>query len=68
MEVCVYHTLDAIQEINRKMPEVTLRDLFAMNVLQAILPTPYGQSAENKNVAASAYAIADAMLEARRKK
>ena len=68
MEVCVYNALDSINEINRKMPEVTLRDLFAMSALQGILPTPYGQGAENENVAASAYAIADAMLQARKKK
>ena len=68
MEVCVYHALDSINEINRKMPEVTLRDLFAMSALQGILPTPYGQSANNENVAASAYAIADEMIKARKRK
>ena len=68
MEVCVYHALDSINEINRKIPEVTLRDLFAMSALQGILPTSYGQNANNENVAASAYALADEMIKARKRK
>ena len=54
------------ESIEYKMPE--LRDLFAMSALQGILGTPYGQTAPNENVAASAYAIADEMLKARKRK
>lgn len=69
MEVCVYRALDSINEINRKMPEVTLRDLFAMSALQALIPTPWGQSSETSFEAISdtAYSIADKMIEARKK-
>ena len=67
-ERIVYQTLEIIQDTCHQVSKIELRDLFAMSALQGILPTPYGQSAENANVAASAYALADAMLEARKKK
>lgn len=54
----------AIQNINRKLPEVTLRDLFAMNSLNALLQKPI-ESFEV--VSEQSYRIADAMLEARKK-
>ncbi len=68
MEMVMFETWvrPAIENIEYKLPE--LRDLFAMSALQGILPTPYGQAASNENVASSAYAVADAMLEARKKK
>lgn len=67
-EACVYRTLDSINEINRKMPEVTRRDLFAMSVINTILQSALGQETSNEDVAASAYSIADAMEQARKKK
>lgn len=57
-------TMQAIQQLNRKIPEVTLRDLFAMSSLNALLQKPI-ESFET--VAEQSYRIADAMLEARKK-
>ena len=65
MEVCVYHTLDSINEINRKMPEVTLRDLFAMNALNGILSQGDYHGSE-RQYAEQAYNFADAMIAARK--
>jgi hypothetical protein len=56
--------MNAIQNINRKIPEVTLRDLFAMSSLNALLQKPI-ESFEV--VTEQSYRIADAMLEARKK-
>ena len=69
MEVCVYHALDSINEINRKMPDVNLRDLFAMNALQGMLSTSYyGDPAKHQDITELAYAIADEMIKARKRK
>lgn len=65
MEVCVYHTLDSINEINRKMPEVTLRDLFAMNALNGMLAQGDFHGSEQQ-YAKQAYNFADAMIAARK--
>jgi len=65
MEVCVYHTLDSINEMNRKMPEVTLRDLFAMNALNAII-AQCDFSESQRQYAEQAYNFADAMIAARK--
>jgi len=67
-ERIVYQTLEMVQDACHSVSKIELRDLFAMSALQGILPTLYGQNAENANVASSAYALADAMLEARRRK
>ena len=67
MEVCVYHALDSINEINRKMPEVTLRDLFAMNALNGILAQGDFHGSEQQ-FAEEAYCFADAMMKARKQK
>ena len=81
MEACVYHALDSINEINRKMPEVTLRDLFAMNAMNGIMNDNMRTSVddilrkddENQNfwterIAEASYKLADAMIQARKKK
>ena len=67
MEVCVYHALDSINEINRKMPEVTLRDLFAMSALNGMLSNTdsFGLYEQQSDIA---YMYADAMLKARKQK
>jgi hypothetical protein len=55
----------AIQNINRKIPEVTLRDLFAMSSINELIHD-VGIHKENvQKYANRAYLIADAMLEAR---
>jgi len=66
MEVCVYHALDSINEINRKLPEITLRDIFAMSALNGILSDCDGYSQQHQ--AEIAYQFADAMLKARKNK
>lgn len=63
-------TMIAIQQLNRKVPEVTLRDLFAMSSINGLGLT-YDVGIDEENVqryANKAYLIADAMLEARQKK
>jgi len=62
-------TMDAIQSINQKIPELTLRDLFAMNVMSGICVAASDDSVNNWNfdgLAALSYKAADAMLVARR--
>ena len=58
------NTMKAIQNINRKLPDIELRDLFAMSTLNALLQKPI-ESFEI--VTEQSYRIADAMLEARKK-
>lgn len=64
MEVCVYHALDSINEMNRKMPEVTLRDMFAIAALKGIVSA--NQMPRPEYHAELAYEYADAMLKARK--
>lgn len=59
-------TMQAIQQLNRKVPEVTLRDLFAMSYLNGIL-TNRAMHYDYDQEAVFAYRVADAMLEARKK-
>lgn len=81
MEVCVYHALDSINEINRKMPDVTLRDLFAMNAMNGILNDHMRTAVDDilrndekdkdfwtERIAAASYKMADAMIKARKNK
>ena len=81
MEACVYHALDSINEINRKMPEITLRDMFAMNAMNGILNDNMRTAVDDilrndekdkdfwtERIAAASYKMADAMLQARKKK
>lgn len=81
MEVCVYHALDSINEINRKMPEITLRDLFAMNAMNGIMNDNMRTSVDDilrndekdkdfwtERIAEASYKLADAMIKARKKK
>lgn len=81
MEACVYHALDSINEINRKMPEITLRDMFAMNAMNGILNDHMRTAVDDilrndekdkdfwtERIAAASYKMADAMMQARKKK
>ena len=36
-EACVYRTLDAVQNACKKIPNVELRDLFALNAMNSII-------------------------------
>ena len=60
-------TMIAIQQLNRKVPEVTLRDLFAMSIIQTQVKDCLYDDNEIKAMAEQTYRIADAMLEARKK-
>lgn len=69
-------TMEAVQDMNRKLPQVELRDLFAMNTLAAFGGGSWNGSylnILNKNVnghiemaAKVAYKVADAMMKARK--
>lgn len=60
-------TMESIQSISRKMPELKLRDLFAMNALNGIIINAHAPGKES-DLARWAYEYADAMLEARKEK
>lgn len=81
MEVCVYNALSSINEINSKIPEVTLRDLFAMNAMNGILNDHMRTAVDDilrndekdkdfwtERIAAASYKMADAMIKARKNK
>lgn len=59
------NTMKAIQNINRKLPDVELRDLFAMSVMTGL--ASYSTDRPLDMIAELAYKQADAMLEARKK-
>jgi hypothetical protein len=68
-------TMEAIQSINHKIPELTLRDLFAMHIITGTFSNlKLSGFAEDfsrsfaENFARNAYIYADAMLEARKEK
>lgn len=68
MTVMEISAMNAIQNINRKLPDVTLRDLFAMSVMPTLLKNFSSYDDESiKSMARRSYIIADAMLEARKK-
>lgn len=59
--------MNAIQNINRKIPDVELRDLFAMNAMNALVNARDNKCYSYIGTAQDAYNLADAMLEAREK-
>ena len=72
-------TMSAIQSINEKMPELDLRDLFAMSAMNTIIHDHTISNLDDilsdvhkgyylKKIPEAAYKIADAMITARRKK
>lgn len=58
-------TMQAIQRLERKIPDMTLRDLFAMSALQGTLRGTTYTDEEIAIKAEQAYKLADAMLKAR---
>ena len=64
-DVLTQRTMEAVQEGCRKIPEVTLRDLFAMNALNGILASPTFSGTPDQ-LASYAYEYADAMTAARK--
>lgn len=68
MTVEEQRTMHSIQKLNAKIPEVTLRDLFAMNIISGMIATNLILDEEFLlGYSKKAYKIADAMLEARGK-
>lgn len=62
------NTMLAIQAINQKLPDLELRDLFAMVALNGFLSSMDSTNLTMKGFARTAYNYADAMLEARKEK
>lgn len=58
-------TMKAIQMINKKIPEVTLRDLFAMNAMNALINARDNSCYSYIGTVQDAYNLADTMLEVR---
>lgn len=67
MTILEQNTMVAIQQINEKLQELTLRDLFAMSALTGTLRGTTYTDEEIKIKAEQSYRIADAMLEERKK-
>ena len=67
MTIIEQNTMESIQNINQKIPELKLRDIFAMHALNGMLASP-DYSGTPEQLADYAYKYADAMLNARRKK
>jgi hypothetical protein len=47
-------------------PGISVRDYFAAKAMAALINSPFPNVSENVEVAAAAYAMADAMIEARK--
>ena len=60
-------TMMAIQSINQKVPDLELRDIFAMNALSGIVVGDWGIMGVDE-MAELAYKLADAMIKERSKK
>lgn len=67
MTVIERDTMEAIQSLNQKIPDVELRDLFAMSALQGSLANP-NTFGDSEDFAIRAYDYADEMLKARKRK
>jgi hypothetical protein len=66
MTVIEQNTMESIQNINQKLPELKLRDIFAMHALNGMLASP-DYSGTPEQLADYAYQYADAMIERRKK-
>jgi hypothetical protein len=58
-------TMQSLQRLEKKIPDITLRDLFAMNALNGTLRGTTYTDNEIKIKVEQAYKIADMMLNAR---
>ena len=66
MTIIEQNTMESIQNINQKIPELKLRDIFAMHALNGMLASP-DYSGTPEQLADYAYQYADAMKERRKK-
>lgn len=58
-------TMQSLQRLERKIPDMTLRDLFAMSIIQTQVSDCLYEDNEIKAMAEQSYRIADAMLKVR---
>ena len=66
MTIIEQNTMESIQNINQKIPELKLRDIFAMHALNGMLAS-LDYSGTPEQLADYAYQYADAMKEKRKK-
>lgn len=67
MTILEQRTYDSLIDLNSKIPEITLRDLFAMSSINGLIHNVCISEGSVQKYANKAYLIADAMLEARKK-
>lgn len=65
MTVLEQETIESVIDLNRKVPEITLRDLFAMSVMSGLEANGNCNCYNAQELAEMAYCHADAMLKAR---
>lgn len=68
MTVLEQRTMESIQDFNSKIPDLTLRDLFAMSAITSLIAIEKDKCTFYKSLANKAYGITDAMLEVRKEK
>lgn len=61
-------TMATIQSINEKLPDLELRDIFAIHIVGGLATQQWIENVFEDHTAKLAYNIADAMIEARKKK
>ena len=61
-------TMAAIQSINKKLPDLELRDIFALHIIGGLASQQWIENVFEDHTAELAYSLADAMIEAREKK
>lgn len=60
---CMESTSQSLMGISKNQP--TLRDMFAMQAMAALIQTPWGMEVEGDKVASTSYFFAEQMLKAR---
>lgn len=65
MTVAEMKTMESIQSINQKIPNIELRDLFAMNAIIGFHRGSLWTSGNYERVADECYKLADAMIKRR---
>jgi hypothetical protein len=58
-------TMQSLQRLERKIPDLTLRDLFAMNIINGLCANTLLSTTSLDDFATLTYKQADAMLKAR---
>ena len=68
MSIIEQRTMESLQKLEKKMPEMTLRDYFAGQVLAGMGEYLMTNRDDLHSIAESCYKIADAMIEVRNEK